>query len=114
MPYLFSEGYLAGRLSLGRLAEVTSGAAARRYGVAERKGALAPGRDADLALFDPGRPGVVSGALFPSKGKITPFEGMTLRGTLVATFLRGEMVFHRDRGVVAPPGTGRFVTPAGA
>ncbi len=114
MPYLFSEGYLAGRLSLGRLVEVTSGAAARRYGVADRKGALAPGRDADLALFDPGRSGAVSGALSPSKGKITPFEGMTLRGTLVATWLRGEMVFHRDRGVVAPPGTGRFVTPAGA
>ncbi len=113
LPYLFSEGYLAGKLSLGRLAEVTSGAAARRYGLGDRKGALLPGRDADFALFDPGRSWTVTGKNFLSKGKITPFEGMTFRGQLAMTLLRGEVVFHRERGVVASAGTGRFLTPGG-
>lgn len=112
LPYLFSEGYLAGKLSLGRLAEVTSGAAARRYGIADRKGAILPGRDGDFALFDPGHSWTVSGQTFLSKGKITPFEGMTFRGQLVMTLLRGEVVYHRDRGVVAPGGTGKFLMPA--
>ena len=55
LPLLFSEGLLTGRLSLARYLDLTSRNAAATYGLAHRKGRIALGLDADLALWDPGR-----------------------------------------------------------
>ncbi|MBP7868008.1 MAG: dihydroorotase family protein [Acidobacteria bacterium] len=107
LPYLLSEGYLAGRLSLSRFTDVIAGSAARRYGLADRKGHLVVGKDADFALVDPEGNWTVEGARFLSKGKITPFEGMTLRGKVVKTLVRGRVVYDATEGIVAEPGWGR-------
>jgi allantoinase len=109
LPYLFSEGYLQGRLSLCRLLEVVAENAARRYGLFDRKGSLAVGKDADLALIDPGQSWTVRGAAFYSKGKITPFEGMTFQGRVVKTLLRGRVIYDAEEGILAPPGYGEFL-----
>ncbi len=108
-PYLYSEGLARGRLSLPRFLEATSGAAARRYGLDARKGAIAPGKDADLVLVDPARTTRIEGARLLSKGRITPFEGMELAGSIVATYLRGRLVYDGSR-IIAAPGTGRFLS----
>lgn len=92
-PYLFSEGYLAGRLSLDRLQELMAGAKARRFGIADRKGALETGLDADFVVMDPAGGSILRGSDLFSKGKDTPFEGMELRGALVGTWLRGKAVY---------------------
>jgi len=128
LPYLLSEGYLAGRLSLGRFLDAVSGAAARRYGLASRKGSLEVGKDADFVLVDPAARTTLSGAALYSKGKDTPFEGMTLRGAVKSTWVRGKIVYdaaaaasgaaargagaiHSDLpGIVAEAGYGRFLT----
>jgi len=109
LAYLVSEGVASGRLSWARLIEVSSTSAARRYGLWPRKGTLAPGADADLALVDPDREWTVLGADLASKGKFTPFEGHTFRGRVVKTVLRGELVYDLEAGFVAPPGTGRWI-----
>jgi allantoinase len=109
LPFLFSEGYLKGRLSLKRLVEVTAEGAARRYGIASRKGSIAVGKDGDLVLIDPRRDWIVEGRAFYSKGKITPFEGMAFRGRVVKTILRGRVIYDVDRGIVASPGSGAFL-----
>jgi allantoinase len=109
-PYLISEGLLGGRLGLGRFLDAASGAAARRYGLDGRKGSLESGKDADIVLADPGARTRVSGDRLLSKGKITPFEGMELRGAVVSTFVRGRRVFDARAGIVAEPGSGRFLT----
>ena len=108
-PYLFSEGYRAGKLTLSRLVEVTSAAAARRYGLYPRKGAIAADTDADLVFVDPDRRWTVKGADFQSKGKLTPFEGREFTGKVVRTMCRGAIVYEESRGVLAQPGFGRFL-----
>lgn len=108
LPYMVSEGYLSGRLTLSRLVEVTSSAAARRYGLAG-KGAIAVGNDADLVLIDPAAEWVVEGKRFLSKGKVTPFEGMRLRGVVVKTIVRGEVVYDHTAGIMAKPGHGWWI-----
>jgi allantoinase len=108
-PYLYSEGLAKGRLGLPRFLEATSGAAARRYGLAARKAALAPGMDADLALVDPAGTTIIRGEALLSKGRITPFEGMRLAGSMRATYLRGRLVYESRRGIVAEAGCGRFL-----
>jgi allantoinase len=113
LPFLLSEGRRAGRLSLARLVEVASSAAARRYGLAGRKGALAPGHDADVVLVDPDAEWTVRGAELHSKAGWTPFEGRTFRGRIRRTFVRGRLVYDDGAGVVGEPGWGRFVARDG-
>jgi len=110
LPYLFSEGYLRGRLSLRRLVEVTSEAAARRYGLYPRKGSIAIDTDADLVLINPDLTWTVEGEKFLSKGHITPFEGMVLQGKVIKTLVRGRTVYEDGEGIKVKPGTGRFLT----
>ena len=107
LPYLFSAGYRTGRMSLSRLVEVTSHAAARQYGLSG-KGSLEAGRDGDCVLLDPDATWTVRGSDLLSKGTITPFDGMRLNGRVEKTIVRGTVVYDRVRGIVVPPGHGQF------
>jgi allantoinase len=111
LPYVFSEGFVKGRLSLKRLLQVVCENAAKRYGIYDRKGSIAVGKDADFALVDPQGEWVVEGDKFLSKGKITPFEGMTLKGRIVKTVLRGQVIYDVDEGIAASAGYGKWLCP---
>ncbi len=108
-PYLFSEGYTAGRFGLARLVELTSAAAAERYGLDHRKGSLRVGMDGDCVLVDPDTEWTVRGSEFLSKGTVTPFEGMRLTGKVMKTIVRGRLVYDAEHGIIAEPGFGSFL-----
>ncbi len=111
VPYLFSDGYKQGRLTLARVIEVTSAAAAKRFGLAPRKGAIAVGADADLAFIDPKATWTVTGESFGNRGHLTPFAGRTFTGKVVRTICRGTTIFHDDR-IAVQPGFGQFIRRA--
>lgn len=79
---------------------------ARLAGLDTRKGSIEVGKDADLVVWDPDGVVEVRGEALEHRHKITPYEGMKLRGSVVSTFLGGEIVF--DDGVVSP-GRGRML-----
>jgi allantoinase len=87
--------------SVENLARWMSAAPAALAGLAARKGAIAPGRDADLVLFDPDAIWRVEGARLHHRHALTPYEGMALRGVARRAFLRGELVY--DNGAFAAP-----------
>ncbi len=109
LPFAFSEGYAKGKLTLARLVEVTSKNAAKRFGLHPRKGGIAAGCDADLVFIDPKKKWKVSGEKFESKGKLTPFEGMEFTGKVVRTMVRGQTVYEEGKGIVAAPGSGKWI-----
>ncbi len=120
-PYLISEAWLSGRLGLRRFLEASSGAAAARYGLDARKGSVAAGKDADFVLVDPDGTTRIEGRRLLSKGRITPFEGMELKGRIESTWVRGTCVFDvhnfdknmdsSDRsGILVEPGFGAYLT----
>ncbi|MBU8912495.1 MAG: amidohydrolase family protein [Spirochaetales bacterium] len=109
LPYLFSEGYSADRFGLSRLVELTSSAAARRYGLDHRKGSLQVGMDGDCVLIDPDAEWTVKGSEFLSKGTITPFDGMTLTGKVTRTIVRGRVVYDAEHGITTDAGSGVFL-----
>jgi allantoinase len=80
-------------IDLTRLTEWMSSAPARLAGLASRKGAIAPGHDADLVVFDPEAEFVVEPAALHQRHHVTPYAGMRLTGRVRATYLRGEAVF---------------------
>ena len=88
-PVLLSEGVHKRGLPLSRAAELASTNPAQRYGVFPRKGAIAVGSDADLAIVDLNETRTVSVSGLHSAQDHTPFAGMALRGWPVATVLRG-------------------------
>jgi len=109
LPILFSEGVAKGRISLARFAALSAGDAARLFGLAPAKGAVAIGADADLALWDPEAEWTLDLASQRDAMDYTPFDGMRLTGRPETVMLRGETVMHRGELRVAP-GFGRRLT----
>jgi dihydroorotase len=77
---------------LSRLIERMSTAPARLLGLDEHGGPVTPGRPANLVLFDPQAEWVVGERPFASKARNSAFIGRTLRGRVIHTFLRGELI----------------------
>ena len=111
LPMLYSEGVRTGRISLPRLVELVATNPARLAGLAPRKGAVLPGADADLVIFDPERARTIRAAEMQSACDYEVFEGWTVTGWPAVTIARGEVVFEDGR-VVGQPGRGRFVPRA--
>jgi len=103
-PVLVSEGFHKRQLSLARLADLAAGEPARRFGLAPRKGAIALGADADLAIIDPEREVTVAPDLLLSAQPYTPFAGKRLKGWVTHTVLRGRLVYEAGRVTGSPTG----------
>lgn len=107
---LLLKGLIDRGLPLTLAPRVLAANSARLFRIGHRKGALEPGRDADVVVmghrpgrYDPGASGhcVVGWS---------PYAGMELSYRPVATFLRGKPVFD-GAAVLAAPGTGEFLRP---
>ena len=83
-------------------------APARLAGLGTSKGAIAPGRDADLVIWDPDATFTVDPAKLHHRHPLTPYAGATLPGVVRATYLRGRRVF--DGAQVAAEPTGRILS----
>ena len=57
-------------------------------------GTLAAGAPADVTVFDPARAWTVDPKRFKSKGRNTPYGGMTLRGQAICTIVGGKIVYR--------------------
>jgi dihydropyrimidinase len=114
MPMLFSEGVVTGRISLDQFVGLTSANAARLFGLSARKGAVAVGSDADLALWDPQQRRVIDGARMRSRAGYSVYDGWAVQGWPRFVIRRGQVVLA-DGDCRAEPGSGRWVRrdPAG-
>ncbi|MBI5169705.1 MAG: allantoinase AllB [Candidatus Eisenbacteria bacterium] len=79
--------------TLVQLARWTSAAPAQLAGLGARKGAIAPGLDADFVAFDDGASFGVNAAALHQRHAVTPYASRTLRGRVRGTWLRGERVY---------------------
>jgi allantoinase len=87
-----------------------SAAPARLARIDASKGAIAVGRDADLVLWDPDAQSLVDPSRLHHRHPVTPYAGLTLRGAVRTTLLRGEIVY--DQGSVPPRASGRMIGSA--
>jgi allantoinase len=102
LPVVWTEAQARGH-SLLEIARWMSAGPARLAGLTQ-KGAIAAGRDADLVVFDDAALTTVTADSIHHRHRVTPYAGETLRGAVVATYLRGQRVADRGRGVASDLG----------
>jgi dihydropyrimidinase len=108
LPILFSEGVIGGRIDLPRFVALTATNNAKLYGLHPRKGTIAVGADADLAIWDPERRVTITNDLLHHEVDYTPYEGLVVTGWPETTLSRGEVVVEKGE-LRASPGRGRFL-----
>jgi allantoinase len=96
LPAVWSEASERGH-TLDDIARWMSREPARLAGLQDRKGAIAPGHDADFAVLDPDAAFTVDPARLHHRNPVTAYAGSTLTGVVRATWLRGEQIADHGR-----------------
>jgi allantoinase len=109
LPAMLTEGHHGRGVRLATIAAVTASAVARRFGL-PRKGRIAIGVDADLALVALGDSFDLAAEDLFYRHRQSPFIGRRFIGRIARTILRGTTVFLEGR-IVTEAG-GRLVRPA--
>ncbi len=120
LPLLFSEGVAKGRIGLERVVELCCTNPAKIYGLHPKKGTIAIGSDADLALWDPEMRVEVTDETTRDAVDHCPYAGMTVTGWPTTVISRGEVIVDggeslaaRGRGRFLPRAAGAAAQPAG-
>ncbi|MGN6551162.1 MAG: dihydropyrimidinase [Pararhizobium sp.] len=92
LPILFSEGVMKGRIDLPRFVALAATNHARTYGLYPRKGVIAIGSDADIAIWDPDEKRVIRHEDLRDACDYSPYEGLEVQGWPTTVILRGEVV----------------------
>jgi dihydropyrimidinase len=108
LPLLFSEGVGKGRLDLNAFVALTAANHAKLYGLYPKKGTIAVGSDADIAIWDPERETTISAGMLHDNVGYTPYEGRRLRGWPITVISRGRIVIE-DGKLAAARGSGAFL-----
>jgi dihydropyrimidinase len=109
LPLLFSAGVNGKRMSLAQFAQVTATRAAQLFGLFPKKGVIALGSDADIAIWDPNKVVTITNKILHHATDYTPYEGMEVRGWPITTISRGEIVYQNGV-VMSNAGRGRFIS----
>jgi len=105
---LHDGGVVAGRFPRERWVELIAAVPARLFGLWGRKGAVAPGFDADIVVYDPNRRHTRSARTHHMNVDYSCYEGRAVQGGSDVVISRGEVIVEGGewRG---RPGHGRFL-----
>jgi len=93
-PLLASHGVMNGLIAWEELVAMASTRTAAIFGLSSRKGAIRPGLDADIIIFDPEPTWTLRADDMHSRSDFCPYEGFEMHGRVTHTILRGETVFE--------------------
>lgn len=108
LPVLWTEGVLAGKISPQQFVALTAANPARIFGLYPRKGALLPGSDADLVIWNPHKQVVYGRALSHQRTDYNLYEGWRLKAWPEQVFLRGKLIVDGERWL-GSAGQGQFL-----
>lgn len=113
LPLLFCYGVETGRITPQKFVELCSTNPAKLYGLADTKGTIGIGYDADLTIWYPKgmmKEFVLSNEMLHHDVDYSPFEGMKFTNWPRYTVLRGQVSWDRDSGgVLAEVGDGSYL-----
>lgn len=107
-PLLFSEGVAKGKITVADFVRMTSTNPAKLNGLFPAKGLIAPGSDADLAIWDPSVTRTLTASGLHHGTDFTPFEGFDIAGWPHTVIARGKVVVD-DGEFVGASGNGKLL-----
>jgi dihydropyrimidinase len=106
---LVFQGVVDGRISLERWVELCSTTPARMFGLYGRKGAIAPGFDADIVVYDPtGRTEIGLHKTHHMNMDHSAWEGFVIDGHVDTVLSRGKVIIDGNE-YLGTKGDGRFL-----
>jgi dihydropyrimidinase len=108
VPLLFSEGVNKGRIDINQFVALTATNPAKLYGMHPRKGTIAVGGDADIAIWDPHKEVTITYDMLHDASGYTPYEGMKVKGWPVMVLSRGRIAVENGE-LKIERGSGRFL-----
>lgn len=108
VPFLFSEGFKKGRLTLEETIKLLATNPAI-FADLHHKGSLEVDNDADMTLVNLWDSQIIKAENMFCKGKYTPFEGVAFSACVEATFLRGKLIANRAGESEVEVGYGKFI-----
>jgi dihydropyrimidinase len=109
LPVMLTEGHHQRGLPLGRIASLLASTPADAMGISHRKGRIAVGLDADLAIVDLGREYLFKREDVRSSAGYSIYEGRHFKGQVVHTLVRGRFAVRDGALVDAAVGSGRYL-----
>jgi dihydropyrimidinase len=106
-PVLYTSLVADAGLPLTLALDLVTAGPARIFGLWPRKGAILPGSDADLVLYDPSSREPLEEGKLHSRAGFSPWQGRQVQGRIVRTVSRGRTVFLEGE-VIGDPAHGRF------
>jgi len=106
---LILDSALRGLIPLEKIPLVLSENPARIFGIYPRKGSITTGADGDLVIVDPTRENTIKADKLHSKHRLTPYDGVKVKGRIKYTILRGVKII--DDGELVNEKMGRFIKP---
>ncbi len=94
---VWTAGVSAGRITPEDMCRLLSETPAKAFGLWGKKGALDPGFDADIVVWDPAYRGVIDPSVQETACDNSPWEGMTITGRARQVYLRGELTARDGR-----------------
>jgi dihydropyrimidinase len=107
LPLLYSQGVRTKRMTLEQFVAVTSTNPAKLFGLYPRKGTIAVGSDADVAIWDPNVKHTIRDGEQLNNGNFSVFAGWEVTGWPVVTIRRGEVVYQNGK-ITGPAGSGQL------
>ena len=108
LPLIYTEGVLQHRISLQQMVSVLSVNAAKIFNLYPQKGCLLPGSDADFCVFDINDEWIIKAKDLHGAVDWSPYEGMRVKGRVIATMLRGTFIV-KNGSLMVDNGFGKFI-----
>jgi dihydropyrimidinase len=108
LPMVFDAMVSQGRFDASRFVAWTSTQPAKIYGLHPKKGSIAVGADADIAVWDPKKKVALTDRTVKDRSGYTPWAGRTIKGWPVTVLRRGTVIVQND-DIVAKAGSGKFL-----
>jgi dihydropyrimidinase len=108
LPVLWTTGVGAGRITPNQFVALTSANPAKIFGLYPRKGAIAPGSDADIVVWDPAKKVTYGVAHSQQRTDYNLYEGWELTGYPEKVFLRGKLIVDGEQWL-GKSGDGQFL-----
>jgi len=105
---LWTTGVGSGKLTANQFVALTSTNPAKIFGLYPQKGALQPGSDADIVIWEPQKEVKYGVALSHQRTDYNLYEGWELTGVVEKVFLRGRLIVDGDKWL-GKAGKGQFL-----